>query len=271
MTLSAPAFDWVCATVEREAAIVLEPGKEYLVESRLTPLARSGGHPTVTAFVDKARTSADRRLREDIVEALTTNETSWFRDNSPFQVFSDEIMPYLKTERAAARQLRIWSAACSTGQEPYSLAMLLNEGLLPVGWRSEIIATDLSPAVLRQAEAGVYSQIEINRGLPANRLVRHFTRAGTKWAVNDDLKRMISFRKLNLAQPFPPMGQFDVIFLRNVLIYFSIQTRREILARMRAVCRPDGFLLLGGAETILGMDEHWQRFSQGRVSLYRPR
>jgi chemotaxis protein methyltransferase CheR len=268
MTVTAAAFEWVCMVVQSDAAIELAPGKEYLVESRLAPLARRTGLPDVNAFVAQVRSSGDRRARDTIVDALTTNETSWFRDGGPFTAFEKEILPALRKDRAASRSIQVWSAACSTGQEPYSLAMLAKEGL--DGWRCQITATDLSPTVLAQARLGTYSQIEINRGLPANKLVTHFNRQGMRWSVNEDLRRMITFKEMNLARPFPPMGQFDVIFLRNVLIYFSVQTRREILKRALAVCRPDGYLVLGGAETTLGVDDNWARVAMGRTSVYRP-
>jgi chemotaxis protein methyltransferase CheR len=270
-TLTSSAFDWVCTTVRKEAAIMLEPGKEYLVESRLAPLARSAGQANVTAYIERARSSLDARTRDAIVEALTTNETSWFRDGGPFRAFETVIVPQLREMRKSERKLRVWSAASSTGQEPYSLAMILADSVGQEGWRTEILGTDISPAVLRQAESGIYSQIEMNRGLPANRLVKHFGRSGMNWSVNPEIRKMVTFRKMNLATAFPPMGQFDVVFLRNVLIYFSVETKREILTRVRQVCRPDAYLILGGAETTLGVDDQWERMALERISVYRPR
>jgi len=269
MTVSPAAFDWVRTVVATDAAIVLEPGKEYLVQSRLAPLARAAGQQDVTGYIERIRAGADRQARAQIVDALTTNETSWFRDGRPFTALERVILPELVQRRAATRSLRIWSAACSTGQEPYSLAMLLTEATGP-GWQNQILGTDLSPTVLAQAAQGSYSQIEINRGLPANRLVSHFTRDGIRWRVNENLRRMVSYRELNLAQPFGAIGPFDIVFLRNVLIYFSTATRRDILTRVRAVTKPDGYLVLGGAETTLGVDEHWIRRSVGSTSVYQP-
>ena len=271
MPLTAQAFDWVCTLVRRESAIVLEKGKEYLVESRLVPLARAAGAPDVSAFVEGVRVGHDRRKQMDIVEALTTNETSWFRDGAPFTAFSTSVLPDLKQARGATRQLRIWSAASSTGQEPYSIAMLLKDSVVAEGWRAEILATDLSNEVLEKARAGRYSQLEMNRGLPANLLVRHFTRVGPQWQVNEDLRRMVTFQQMNLAMPFRGVGQFDVVFLRNVLIYFDVSTKRDILQRVRAVLRPGGYLFLGGAETTLGVDDGWERTLIGRVSVHRPK
>lgn len=272
MVISTAAFEWVRTVVLADSAIVLDAGKEYLVESRLAPLARSSGRGDVSAYVDHIRNTADRRSRDHIVEALTTNETSWFRDSGPFQALETTILPDILRNRVGPGNVRIWSAACSTGQEPYSIAMVVRDSGLAVSHRGcEILATDLSPAVLAHAESGTYTQVEINRGLPAAKLVKHFSRSAMHWQVNENLRQMISFRQLNLAQATPAIGQFDVVFLRNVLIYFSVPTRREILKRIRAVCRPDAYLLLGGAETTIGVDDTWVREQIGRVPVYRPR
>jgi chemotaxis protein methyltransferase CheR len=270
MTLTTSAFDWVCTVVRSDAAIVLEPGKEYLVESRLAPLARAAGRPDVSSYIEQVRSSSDPRVRDVVVDALTTNETSWFRDSGPFAALEQTIIPQLRKDRGTSKSLQVWSAACSTGQEPYSMAMIFTDTLVADGWRCNIMATDLSPTVLAQAKEGVYSQVEMNRGLPANKMVAHFKREGMRWRASEDLRRMIMFKQMNLARPFTPMGPFDVIFLRNVLIYFSVETRREILRRVRSVCRPDGYLILGGAETTLGVDDKWSRTQIGTTSVYRP-
>ena len=270
MTVTDAAFGWVCEVVAQDAAIVLEAGKEYLVESRLAPLARAAGQSGVTAYIDQARATADRQARARIVDALTTNETSWFRDGAPFQALEHDIVPALAASRAASRNIRVWSAACSTGQEPYSIAMVLRDALGGQGWRCQVLGTDLSPTVLDQARLGLYNQVEMNRGLPASKLVSNFSREGMRWRVSDELRRMVSFRELNLARPLPPIGQFDVVFLRNVLIYFSVDTRRQILRRVRAACRPDGYLVLGSAETTLGVDERWRRVRFGTSTVYQP-
>jgi chemotaxis protein methyltransferase CheR len=270
MTLTASAFDWVCATVRDDAAIVLGAGKEYLVESRLAPLARAAGRPDVVSYIEEVRIGANRTARDRLVEALTTNETSWFRDGGPFTALENEIVPQLRRDRAAVKTVNVWSAACSTGQEPYSVAMILHDTLGAQGWQCGITATDLSPSVIAQAQRGTYSQVEMNRGLPASMLAPHFRREAMRWVVNENLRRMITFKQLNLARPFPPIGQFDIIFLRNVLIYFSVDTRREVLRRARAVCKPDGYLVLGGAETTLGVDDSWTRTVMGTTSVYRP-
>ncbi|WP_432574320.1 CheR family methyltransferase [Kineococcus sp. SYSU DK005] len=271
MALTPTAFDWVCTLVRKESAIVLEKGKEYLVESRLVPLARAAGAADVNAYVDGVRLRPDRRAQTAIVEALTTNETSWYRDGAPFQAFSTTVVPALKQSRASTRSLRIWSAASSTGQEAYSLAISLQDSVVAEGWRAEIIGTDISTEVLEKAKAGTYSQLEVNRGLPAPLLVRHFTRAGMNWQVNQNLRQMVRFQQLNLTSSYAALGQFDVVFLRNVLIYFDLATKRDILTRVRRALRPDGYLFLGGAETTLGVDDNWERQLIGRVSVHRPK
>lgn len=270
MTLSASEFTYISNLVRREAAIVLEPGKEYLVEARLTPLARQGGASTVSEFVMRAQQRLDPDTQRRIIDALTTNETSFFRDGEPFTAMKNMVLPEMISNRTATRQIRLWSAACSTGQEAYTLAMQL-EDTLPGGWSYEIVGTDISTEVLAKAEAGKYSQLEVNRGLPATSLVKHFERVGAHWQVSQTLRRNVSFKKLNLATSFPPMPQFDVIFIRNVLIYFDVATKRAVLNRVRALLKPDGWLFLGSAETTIGIDEQFDRVVTGRTSAYRLR
>lgn len=270
MSLSTSDFDFVSALVRRESAIVLAPGKEYLVEARLLPLARKAGVASVAEFVTKLRQRTCRDSEARIVDAMTTNETSWFRDREPFTALTDTVLPALLAKRGAAGTLRVWSAACSTGQEPYTLAMVLQDAL-PTGWSFDILATDLSSEVLERARTGRFSQIEMNRGLPAPMLVRHFTRAGTEWQVADELRRKITFKSMNLAADFPSMGPFDIVFLRNVLIYFDPATKRTVLGRVRSVMRPDAWLFLGAAETTIGIREDFQRVTTGRSSAYQLR
>ncbi|MFB9376964.1 CheR family methyltransferase [Kineococcus gynurae] len=270
MALSPSAFEWVCGLVRRESAIVLEPGKEYLVESRLVPLARAAGASDVSAYIDGVRVRGDRRSQAAIIEAMTTNETSFFRDQAPFTAFTSHILPAVKQARRTTRTLRIWSAACSTGQEAYSLAMLLSDTVAE-GWRVQIVGTDLSTECVEKARSGKYSQLEVNRGLPAPMLVKNFRRAGAQWEVNDNLKKMATFQTMNLMSPYTALGRFDIVFLRNVLIYFDVATKRDILQRVRRVLAPDGFVLLGGAETTLGVDDGWDREMIGRVSVHRPK
>ena len=270
MTLTATGFDWVRALVHKESAIVLQPGKEYLVEARLLPIARQLGLADVGEFVDSVRTRPTADHTRRIVEALTTNETSWFRDGDPFSALTSTVLPSLLAKRNASERLQIWSAACSSGQEPYTIAMLLEDALPNASSRVSITATDLSREMVERTRAGRFSQLEVNRGLPAPMLVRHFTRAGSEWEVAPALRRMVTTSECNLAAPLPRIGPFDVVYLRNVLIYFDLPTKRSILSNVRTLMRPDGWLFLGAAETTLGVDDSWERVVIGRTSAYRP-
>jgi chemotaxis protein methyltransferase CheR len=270
MTLATSNFDWVRDLVQRESAIVLQPGKEYLVEARLLPVARQMGLPDVGKLVETVRQRPDTESTRKIVEALTTNETSWFRDGDPFTALTSTVLPQLLSSRGPADRLHIWSAACSSGQEPYTIAMLLEDALPSAASRVSITATDLSREMVERTKAGRFSQLEVNRGLPAPMLVRHFTRAGNEWEVAPALRRMVTASECNLAAPLPRMGPFDVVYLRNVLIYFDLPTKQAILRRVRELMRPDGWLFLGAAETTLGVDDSWERVVLGRSSAYRP-
>ena len=270
MTISVESFRFVQDLVRSESAIVLDPGKEYLVEARLAPLARDAGTPDIDAYVtDVARRRTPTAMRA-VVEALTTNETSWFRDSEPFTVLRTTILPTLAAARGG-RRLRVWCAACSSGQEPYSVAITALETPELAGAGVEVLGTDLSEEMVARARTGEYSQLEINRGLPATTLVKHLERAGTGWKVRPAVSASVSFRTLNLIRPFPPMGRFDVVFLRNVLIYFDTATKRDILRRVRQVLEPDGVLFLGAAEMVAGVDDGWERLPGGRSSIYRVR
>jgi chemotaxis protein methyltransferase CheR len=270
MTLTATRFDWVRQLVHRESAIVLAPGKEYLVEARLLPLARKMGLADVDQLVDSVRSRPRPDDTRQIVEALTTNETSWFRDGDPFTALTSTVLPSLQSARGPAERLQIWSAACSSGQEAYTIGMLLEDAMPGAATRVSITATDISREMVERTRAGRFSQLEVNRGLPAPMLVRHFQRAGSEWEVSASLRRMVSARECNLAAPLPRMGPFDVVYLRNVLIYFDLPTKQAILRRVRELMRPDGWLFLGAAETTLGVDDSWSRVVIGRTSAYRP-
>jgi chemotaxis protein methyltransferase CheR len=270
MTLATTSFDWVRDLVRRESAIVLQPGKEYLVEARLLPIARQMGLPDVGKLVETVRLRPTPDDTRRIVEALTTNETSWFRDGDPFTALTSTVLPALLAARGPVDRLQIWSAACSSGQEPYTIAMLLEDALPNAASRVSITATDLSREMVERTRAGRFSQLEVNRGLPAPMLVRHFTRAGNEWEVAPALRRMVTATACNLAAPLPRMGPFDVVYLRNVLIYFDLPTKQTILRRVRELMRPDGWLFLGAAETTLGVDDSWERVVLGRSSAYRP-
>ncbi|GAA3531349.1 CheR family methyltransferase [Nocardioides daeguensis] len=263
------AFASVSALVRRETSMVYDEGKEYLVEARLNPLAAARGLG-LEEYVARLAFDADERRK--VVDALTINETSWFRDHTPYQAFTDAMLPALLERRQITRRLRIWSAACSSGQEAYSIAMLLDQHL-PPGWSYEIVATDISTAMLERVRAGRYSQVEVNRGLPATSLVRYFTRVGRDWEITERLRERVTVKHLNLAAPYVGLGSFDVIWLRNVLIYFEAATKQDILRRMLPMLADDGYLLLGSSETTLDMPADlaaaWQREQIGRVPTYR--
>ena len=262
------AFASVSALVRRETSMIYDEGKEYLVEARLNPLAAARGLG-LEEYVARLAFDADERRK--VIDALTINETSWFRDHTPYQAFTDAMLPPLLAARTN-RRLRIWSAACSSGQEAYSIAMLLDQHL-PAGWDYEIVATDISTQMLERVRTGRYSQVEVNRGLPATSLVRYFTRAGRDWEIAERLRQRVTVKHLNLAAPYLGLGTFDVIWLRNVLIYFDAETKADILRRMLPMLAPDGYLLLGSSETTLDLPAElaaaWQREQIGRVPAYR--
>ncbi len=270
MTLSAADFAFVSAMVRREAAIVLAPGKEYLVEARLIPVARQVGAASVAEFLANLQRRPNPADQRRIIDALTTNETSWFRDREPFSALADVVLPELVRTRGANRTIRLWSAASSSGQEAYSLAITLQESL-PAGWSYEIMGSDISTEMIKRAETAEYSQVEVNRGLPASQLVQYFERNGAYWRVTPGLRRNVSFKLMNLTAPLPAMPLFDVIFLRNVLIYFDVATKKSVLRNVARLLRPDGWLFLGAAETTIGIDDNYERVAAGRTSAYRMR
>ena len=241
---------------------MITPEKKYLLESRLLPVAQKFGVQGLEGLVQKMRADRDLTLQHAVVEAMTTNETSFFRDNTPFQRLKEDLLPCFLKTRSAMKTLRIWSAACSSGQEPYSIAMLLKEYPALAGWRIEIVATDLSQEILAQAKSGVYSQFEIQRGLPIQLLVKYFMQQGDKWMVKPELKDMITFRSINLLQDMTALGRFDIIFCRNVLIYFDVQTKAKVLGSIKGVLHQDGVLFLGGAETVIGISDKFKPLTE---------
>lgn len=272
MSLTLQEFDYVRDLVHRQAAIVLTPEKSYLVETRLAPIARQHGLASVEALVAQLRTMPNGALHGAVVDAMTTNETSFFRDVHPFTVLERQLLPELVKQRAVGRRLHIWCAACSSGQEPYSVAMLIRDKFPSLAtWDIRIVGTDLSDEMLARAKEGRYSQLEVNRGLPAAMLLRYFRRDGASWQVNDDLRSMVEFRRMNLVQPWVGAVNIDLLFMRNVLIYFDVPTKRAILERGRRAMSPDGALFLGTAETTLGIDDQFERVVQERATYYRIR
>lgn len=271
MGISKSDFAYISELAKNQAAIVLEPGKEYLVETRLGPLAQQEGFNSLEDFIGHLKTSSKvNGAHSKVIDALTTNETLFFRDYHPFEALRRQIMPSLLEQRANVRRLNIWSAACSTGQEPYSLMMLLLEHFPQLAnWSISIMATDLSPTVLKRAEQGEYSQFEVNRGLPASYLIKYFTQREQKWRINDQVKQFIKFRQMNLINPWPVMPAFDLVFIRNVMIYFDVETKRTILRKIRACLLPHGNLILGTAETTTNLDPGFQPVTCGKAVVYR--
>jgi len=263
-------YDYLRKLLKDRSGLVLSGDKEYLVESRLLPIARKMGLSSLSELVAKLRAQGAERLIVEVVEAMTTNESFFYRDKIPFDHFKDGILPSLIKTRASQRKIRIWCAAASTGQEPYSLAMIIREmGAQLAGWRIEILGTDLSTEVLEKAKAGVYSQFEVQRGLPIQMLVKYFVQNGETWEISPDIKAMVQYRPLNLLADFAHLGTFDVIFCRNVLIYFDQPTKINVLERCARILEPDGFLILGAAETVVGLTEAFKPSSERR-GLYTP-
>jgi len=249
-------YEYLRKLLKERSGLDLSADKQYLVESRLVPLARRVGLAGIPELVQKMKGAGADALTAEVVEAMTTNETFFFRDKIPFDHLRETILPELTKARANRRSLRIWSAASSTGQEPYSIAMLVKEaGQALAGWRIEIVATDLSQGVLEKSKAGMFSQFEVQRGLPIQMLVKYFTQVGELWQLNADVRSMVQHRQLNLLQDFSHLGMFDVIFCRNVLIYFDQGTKAAIFERLAKQLEPDGMLVLGAAESVVGITD----------------
>ena len=267
--MTPPDYEYLRKLLKDHSGLDLSADKQYLIESRLLPLSRKCGVPGIGELVQKMKSGSSSIIAQ-VVEAMTTNETFFFRDKIPFDHFRDTIMPEMLKARASRKSIRIWCAAGSTGQEPYSLAMSLKEmGAVLAGWRVEIIATDLSTEVLEKSKSGVYSQFEVQRGLPIQLLVKYFKQNGELWQVSPELRAMVQHRQLNLLHDFSQLGTFDVIFCRNVLIYFDQDTKINIFGRLAKAMEGDGFLVLGAAETVVGLTDVFKPFPDKR-GLYRP-
>ncbi|SFM08466.1 MCP methyltransferase, CheR-type [Bradyrhizobium sp. NFR13] len=262
-------YDFLRKFLKERSGLDLSADKQYLVESRLMPLARKANLSGLEELVQKIKNGASA-LASDVVEAMTTNETFFFRDKVPFDHLRDVVLPEMIQARAARKSLRIWCAAASTGQEPYSIAMTIKEMSAQLaGWRIEIIGTDISQQVLEKSKSGIYTQFEVQRGLPIQLLVKYFKQTGEMWQINPDIRAMIQYRPLNLLQDFSSMGKFDIIFCRNVLIYFDQEMKTQIFGRLAKCMEPDGFLALGAAETVVGLTDAFKPHADKR-GLYRP-
>jgi chemotaxis protein methyltransferase CheR len=260
-------YEFLRKLLKERSGLDLSADKQYLVESRLIPLARKAGLSGIAELVAKIK-AGSAALTTEVVEAMTTNETFFFRDKIPFDHLRESILPALVQARASRRSLRIWCAASSTGQEPYSIAMCVKEFAGLAGWRVEIVATDLSQEVLEKSKAGIYSQFEVQRGLPIQMLVKYFTQTGELWQLKADLRAMVQHRQLNLLQDFSQLGTFDVIFCRNVLIYFDQDTKVAVFDRLARMVEADGVLLLGAAESVVGISDAFKPYPERR-GLYR--
>jgi chemotaxis protein methyltransferase CheR len=267
--LSNEDFEFIARLLRDRSGLVVGADKGYLLDSRLMPVARKHGASSLKELVAALRASHDERMSRDVTEAMTTNESFFFRDIKPFDQFRDIVVPELLSSRAARRSFRIWSAACSSGQEAYSLAMILKEmGPRLAGWNIEIVGTDISTEMLRKAAAGTYTQFEVQRGLPIQMMVKHFKKHDEHWQISQEIRSMVQFREFNLLHDLRPLGQFDVVFCRNVLIYFDQETKSKVLDAISRQMPDDGILYLGGAESVLGTSGAFRSMPEQR-GVYR--
>jgi chemotaxis protein methyltransferase CheR len=271
MAIEPADLEYVCDLVRQKSAIVLDASKDYLVEARLKPLAKELGFGDLAKLIAALRGASRGDLVVKVVEAMTTNETTFFRDAQPFEVLRTSVLPALIAKRQATQTLRFWSAASSTGQEPYSLAMLLEEHFPQLkNWNVSILATDIASTVIAKAKTGKYHQLEVNRGLPARYLTKYFQQEGLSWTLRESVRRRVEFKQLNLAAAWPTLATMDIVFIRNVLIYFDTETRRTILGKVRQRLAPDGYLFVGSTETTVNIDNSFARAPYERASCYTP-
>ena len=259
MSLSPQDFEFISSLIKSRSGLVLTPDKSYLLESRLMPVSRKHGLKDLTELVSTMRTRKDEALATEITEAMTTNESFFFRDIKPFDLLRDEVLPPIIEQRATKKHLRIWCAAASSGQEPYSIAMVLKElGPKLAGWRIDIVGTDISKPILDKAQAGKYSQFEVQRGMPIQLLMKYFDKVDESWVIKDDIKKMVQYKYWNLLDDLSGLGGYDIVFCRNVLIYFDAETKGKVLERIAQLMPADGMLFLGGAETVLGVTDKFK-------------
>jgi len=270
MPITTDDFDYIRKLVLDRSAIVLEPGKEYLVESRMLSLLNREKIPSIEEIVKRLKNGSSNGLQDKVVDALTTNETSFFRDIHPFETFKKMVIPEILKNNATTRELNIWCGASSSGQEPYSIALILKNDFPQLGsWKIDFMSSDISVEMLDRCRRGAFSQLEVNRGLPAPMLVKNFKQEGMEWFINEDLRKLIHFKQINLSKPLPLMRKLDVIFLRNVLIYFDVETKSKILDQISRMLKPTGFLFLGAAETTLNLNDSFERVKIPQSGCYR--
>jgi chemotaxis protein methyltransferase CheR len=263
-------YDFVCQFLLKSSGLSLGADKQYLIESRLVPIAQSQGMADLNELIGALRQGRNPLLQSVVTEAMTTNETSFFRDRQPFEDLKTKLLPELIESRRTTQTLRIWCAASSTGQEPYSILMLLHDEFPQLRtWKIELVATDLATKALERAAQGIYSHFEVQRGLPIRQLMKHFKQIPEGWQVSEELRQKVSWQQLNLLGDFSRLGQFDLVFCRNVLIYFDVETKRGIVDRIHRLVRGPGFLILGAAESLLGLYDGFQRFTECRSAVYR--
>lgn len=270
-SIDTQTFSFLSQFIRSKSAIVLEPSKTYLLESRLMPIVRENGLENLAELVDRLKRPGSRELAQKVVDAMTTNETSFYRDIHPFDAMKTHMIPELIKRREKEKTLNIWSNACSSGQEVYSIAMLLREYFPQLaGWRVRLIASDLSSAILKKAQQGIFNQTEVNRGLPMQLLLKYFIKQGLNWQIKDEVRKGIEFQEVNLIERWPTLPSMDIVFLRNVLIYFDPATKTNVLNKVRAQMKTDGYLFLGGAETTMNLEVALSRETVGKATCYRP-
>ncbi len=263
-------FKFFSQLVKESSGIALSKGKEYLLESRLNELCKILGVRDIDSLYQQAKFKMTPKLKEQIIDAMTTNETYFFRDQHPFDTLKNHIIKELMEKNQAKKDLRFWSAAASTGQEAYSISMIIQEHFPQLStWRAEILGTDISPQAIDKAKAGRYTQVEVNRGLPITLLIKYFKQQGAFWMVQDKLKKLVRFRQFNLLSPFVGLGQFDCIFCRYVLIYFDPETKKKIVDKLVKVLKPGGYLFLGATETPIGIDPSMKRTTFGKTVCWK--
>lgn len=263
-------FAYIQDLVREYSGVDLEDEKEYLAEARLTPLIREEEFSGFEELIDRLRFLPFGSLHLQVIDAILTKETSFFRDISPFEALKKICDERLMKNFSGPSPFHIWSSACSSGQEPYSMALTLTENLPDFARkRVQILATDLSDSMLERAKEGSFFQYEMNRGLPAQLLIKHFEKDGLSWKIKEPLRKMVEFKKINLTKPWPYLPDMDIIFLRNVLIYFPLETKKEILQKVYQILKPEGYLFLGGAETTLNLDDSFERVVIDKAVCYQ--